>query len=574
MKLRAAIFGATLLGIAGLFLSAREPRVTPESLAALSPAAPRAESSRSALHGLVGVNTCSGGGCHGDPSRDPKWVDVDEMWRGSYLAWVENDPHGAAWTVLLEERSQLIVNNLADMQRGPAEQRLTPEMPEYRAWLFRACANCHTTASDAKAEPAQVAAGVACESCHGKALGWVDTHYMAGQTRKQMTEVWKLDVRANVCVQCHVGPAPGADPSAPAQEVNHALIAAGHPRLNFELKAYHDAYPSHWNTARDRKFEYKQKPVSAGTAAGAAATTSGSTSGAGSVGPDRPRVNFSAELWLAGQRAVARQSLTQLAWRGERAEASWKNPATDAPAGPHVAPDWPEFAEYDCFACHHRLEPSNFRRQGALIGLTKGVAGKEADGYRPGALRWGEWTLPHLREVAVDPATVDEQLTALRTNLLRPVPNTSSVAGAARALALAVAGEGGVASGPGEAGVLLDRVVRTVADPKRAQWRNWDQAAQWYLAAMSACDAIEESDASSETAEWLTGQRDKLRELAGRLEFRVLSDATTYQWDGPNVEKDFDPSGEELRKLRNGIRSAFSKRPEWKSKPTGDDGNE
>ncbi len=339
------------------------------------------------------------------------------------------------------------------------------------------------------------------------------------------------------------------------------MIAAGHPRLNFELKAYHDAYPSHWNTARDRKFEFKQKPVSSGAVGNA---TAGSTSGAG---PDRPRVNFAAELWLAGQRAVARQSLIQLAWRGERAEASWKNPAAEASTGPHVAPDWPEFAEYDCFACHHRLEPTNFRRQGALIGLTKGVAGKDADGYRPGALRWGEWTLPHLREVAVDPATVDVQLAALRTNLLRPVPNTSIVSSAARALALSVAGEAGAASGTGDAGMLLDRVVRTVADPKRAQWRNWDQAAQWYLAARAACDAIEESDASAETAEWLTGQRGKLSELAERLEFRVFSDSATYQWDGPNVEKDFDPSGEELRKLRNGIRSAFGRRPNGSPNP-------
>lgn len=562
MKLRAAIFGATLLGIAGLFLSAREPRVTPESLAGLGSGAPKSESVRSSVHGLVGMNTCLGGGCHGNAARDPKWVDVDEVWRGSYVSWVENDPHRTAYLVLLEERSQVIVNNLAGLQRGPVEQRLTPEMPGYRAWLSRACVNCHTTASAPNSDEAQVAAGVSCESCHGPAASWVDTHYMAGQTRKQMTPVWKLEDRATVCVRCHIGPAPSADPNAPQQEVNHVLIAAGHPRLNFELKAFHDAYPSHWNTERDRKFEFKRKPASGEASAGPS-----------SADKDIPRVNFAAELWLAGQRAVARQSLTQLAWRADEAEKLWKLPAGSTPPGPHVTQDWPEFAEYDCFSCHHRLEGTNYRRQGAVPKLTKAALGRDAEAYRPGALRWGEWALSHVLEVAVDPSNVERQTTDLRKLMLGRRPQAAAAATAARELAIAVAGDAGK-GGTADSAVLLDRVVRVVADPQRAQWRNWDQAAQWYLAAVAACDAIEEADGADETRTWLTGQREKLRDLAGRLEFRVQSDAAEYQWDGPNVERDFDPTNEELRKSRNTIRSAFAKRPEWKTRPTGDAGDE
>ena len=51
-------------------------------------------------------------------------------------------------------------------------------------------------------------------------------------------------VQAQVCVGCHVG-APAKD-GVPARDLNHDLMAAGHPRLIFELSSYQANMPPHW----------------------------------------------------------------------------------------------------------------------------------------------------------------------------------------------------------------------------------------------------------------------------------------------------------------------------------------
>src|SRR5262249_14971856 len=90
-------------------------------------------------------------------------------------------------------------------------------------------------------------------------------------------------------------------------EVNHDLIAAGHPRLNFEFATYMRAMPPHWHE-RDRE---------TGEPAGPA---------------------FPARAWSAGQSATVKAALRLLDHRGK---------------GP-----WPEFTEQSCFDCHHELRPA------------------------------------------------------------------------------------------------------------------------------------------------------------------------------------------------------------------------
>jgi hypothetical protein len=106
-------------------------------------------------------------------------------------------------------------------------------------------------------------------------------------------------VRAQGCVGCHVG--------EPGREVNHDLIAAGHPQLIFELDAYTANMPPHWTESSD-------------------SAASG------------------AQAWAAGQIVSLRQSLELLAQRARRA-------------------DWPELAEYECRACHHALSEGSWRLQ-------------------------------------------------------------------------------------------------------------------------------------------------------------------------------------------------------------------
>jgi hypothetical protein len=110
--------------------------------------------------------------------------------------------------------------------------------------------------------------------------------------------------------------------------MNHDLIAAGHPRLNFDYGTYLRALPPHWaEKDRDAKDEaHELRPA-----------------------------NDEFTHWLVG-RAVANAALDRL--RADRAR-----------RGP-----WPELAEFDCYACHHHLTGGK----------------KDPLGDRPGALVWNE----------------------------------------------------------------------------------------------------------------------------------------------------------------------------------------
>jgi hypothetical protein len=133
-----------------------------------------------------------------------------------------------------------------------------------------------------------------------------------------MTKLSDPAVRAETCAGCHVG--------APGRDVSHDLIAAGHPRLNFDYATYLRALPPHW-AEKDRD-----------------------------VSP--PALRPAADEfrhWLVGRAAAAAAGYRLLADRARH--------------GP-----WPELAAFDCYACHH--------------GLTG--TGKEPPGPRPGALVWNE----------------------------------------------------------------------------------------------------------------------------------------------------------------------------------------
>lgn len=166
------------------------------------------------------------------------------------------------------------------------------------------CAKCHDplgqTGDHTSLSP--LGHGIGCESCHGGAEHWLHRHYERDMTRTErielgMTDTKDLSVRAQQCAGCHVG---SAD-----QDMNHAMIAAGHPPLRFELSAYHDLIrDKHWNDTRDR---LEQR-------------------------------DYQIQLWAAGQTAGAQARLELLTAR----------------CGSSIDP-WPELAEFNCFACHQRI---------------------------------------------------------------------------------------------------------------------------------------------------------------------------------------------------------------------------
>jgi hypothetical protein len=276
----------------------------------------------------VGASGCSGIACHGGPVAglvpQSPWGTGDadrDRWRSSATLWKAYDPHARAFDVLGNDLSKEIEARLAKSGEKAYEDGLT----DIR------CIACHANPTLA-ARPGHklLADGVSCEACHGNAGDWIKDHagWPAGPGHSakygSMTHLSDPKVRAETCAGCHVGAPAGG--GAPRRDMNHDLIAAGHPRLNFDYATYLRALPPHW-AEKDREFSPPAlRPAS-----------------------DEYR------HWLVGRAATAAASFKLLADRTRR--------------GP-----WPELAEFDCYACHHGLTGDK----------------KPALGHRPGALVWNE----------------------------------------------------------------------------------------------------------------------------------------------------------------------------------------
>jgi hypothetical protein len=160
------------------------------------------------------------------------------------------------------------------------------------------CLACHSLdAPDDKQAHTFASEGVSCESCHGPASGWLGAHTTKGWTHAQSLALGMYDTkdlvkRTERCLTCHLGTA--------RKFVDHEMIAAGHPDLVFDLEAFSAAMPRHWKT----------------------------TAGADPFAPVR--------AFSVGQLVHLRVSLDRL---GQRVQGQ----------------AWPEYAELECFACHHSL---------------------------------------------------------------------------------------------------------------------------------------------------------------------------------------------------------------------------
>lgn len=158
--------------------------------------------------------------------------------------------------------------------------------------------------------------GVSCESCHGPASNWLGPHTTKGWTHERSMAAGMRDLRdpvrrAENCLTCHLGTAEKA--------VDHEMIAAGHPDLYFELTSFTAAMPRHWK--EDGK-------------------------------DDAPFADV--RMLVAGQAVQLREQLQRVARNAQ-------------------GNSWPEFADLDCFACHHSLtNAENSWRQ------DQGYAGRKA----------------------------------------------------------------------------------------------------------------------------------------------------------------------------------------------------
>jgi cytochrome c554/c'-like protein len=280
-----------------------------------------------------GPGSCAASNCHG--SVQPK--NVVRIPQNEYSIWAGQDKHAHAYAVLSNPTS-IRMGEILGLGTAPnkAEKCLACHAlnakPENRAETFQ-------TIED----------GVSCESCHGPAVGWLGPHTLKNQTHEENIRLGMYDTRDLVkrserCLSCHVG--------TEEKEVDHTMIAAGHPDLTFQLESFSAVMPRHWKPAP------------------------------------------SASAWLSvqelavGQAVQLRQALNRLNRRASSAA-------------------WPEFAEYECFACHHSL--------------TKPEASwRQAGGYHgrnPGAPVWNPSTYAVFRHVAgaVDSSSTGQLVTQLQT---------------------------------------------------------------------------------------------------------------------------------------------------------------
>ena len=240
-----------------------------------------------------GVATCASTTCHG-AARPLAGTAVQQ---NEYVTWSEYDPHAGAFRTLGDERSSGIARRLG---LGPADQA-------------PACLACHSevVATAQRGPKFQQDDGIGCEACHGAAETWLAGHddrtpeTRAESLRAGLRALNEPAVRAKVCTACHVG--------SKDQLATHAMMAAGHPRLSFEL----DTFSELWRTSGGRE-HFRQDPAYAAR---------------------KPAIG-SAQVWLTGLVQASLASVDQVqvavARRG-----------------------LPEFAAFNCFSCHRNMGRSN-----------------------------------------------------------------------------------------------------------------------------------------------------------------------------------------------------------------------
>lgn len=284
--------------------------------ALLLPCAAAAADAGSAGGKHLGVASCAGSTCHGStrPFADSR-IRQDE-----YFVWQRKDAHARAYDTLRSARSQAIARKL-----GLGEAATAPR-----------CLVCHAddVPQAQRGERFQLSDGIGCEACHGSAEKWIGPHaagYKSNEERSAagLQPTWDPLARAAICSDCHVG--------SDSHPMSHAIMAAGHPPLLFELDTFQVLEPPHWH-------------VDAGYV-------------------QRKGAQDPARNWAAGQAEGARKVLQSI-------------------AGPRFGNGmFPELAFFDCNACHHSLVKADRARPQRSGGLPDGSV-PLADSQLVMLIRW------------------------------------------------------------------------------------------------------------------------------------------------------------------------------------------
>jgi hypothetical protein len=241
-----------------------------------------------APHGYIGAGGCASSNCHGGTTA--LVASESRILGNEYAHWSVSDKHARAYQALTEARGKRMAEVL-----GIAD-----------ATHEKRCTVCHIAGSPEKTR----SDGVACEACHGAAEHWLGPHTRQNSheasVKAGMIDTKNLEIRAKICLACHLG--------VPGQEVDHELIAAGHPDLAFELDTFTAAQPAH----------------------------------------HRPASNaVRRRAWAVGQAVGLAESMRLLQ--------------------SHIAKPGLEFSDLECYQCHHDLRSESWRIQRGYAGRRPGA---------------------------------------------------------------------------------------------------------------------------------------------------------------------------------------------------------
>lgn len=317
------------------------------------------------------------GDCHSGSTQSPrvaarlgnpagsKWIRGDEIliWLGETsvadasqtpaprdLAAV--DRHAQAWTSLRSttaEQMGRVLGKPGQLHRDRACLACHTSLPVYNL----ECESDGLISADLESD-VRLTSGVSCEGCHGTSgdaatqgadlpNGWGTAHF-ALRNWRNMAPVEKcrhgyLDVRSvasrtRICVSCHVGNA------ELGRVVTHEMYAAGHPPLPpFELQTFEQQMPKHWR-------EYHEKP-------------------------ELLRQEFEAATGLKPADPAelqARELLVSALITWSESMKLTADLAEQKAPQELVRSEWPEFAQFDCYACHHDLRHDGWRQQAQIKG--------------------------------------------------------------------------------------------------------------------------------------------------------------------------------------------------------------
>jgi hypothetical protein len=238
-----------------------------------------------AVHSYIGAGGCASSNCHGGtttlPEKDSRILGTE------YTTWIVSDKHALAYKSLVDPRGKRMA-----------------EILKLDATRDRRCTACHVVGSPEKSRTD----GVSCEACHGAATEWLGTHTRenshAASVKAGMIDTKGLAVRAKTCLACHLGTG--------EQQVDHEMIAAGHPDLAFELDTFSAGQPAHYREGK-------------------------------------PGVR--ARSWAIGQTVGLAENMRLVASHEKT---------------------WPEYSDMECYQCHHDLRLESWRVQRGYAGRRPG----------------------------------------------------------------------------------------------------------------------------------------------------------------------------------------------------------